>query len=75
MVSQNDMVCSSDALCVVENYIKIACNNKDERFGNGRFIRNYFEKVLMMQANRLSQYSKITNEMLSSIEIDDVLIE
>ena len=47
-------------------------NNKDQNFGNARFIRNFFEKVLTQQANRLASVANITNEMLSTIEISDV---
>ena len=41
-------------------------------FANGRDVRNLFERVLAMQANRLGQTASISNEMLRTIEEADV---
>ena len=45
---------------------------KDERFGNARFIRNAFEKIVQNQADRLAKQVTISNEELTIITIDDV---
>ena len=42
------------------------------RFGNGRGVRNLFEKVLTAQANRLAEKSKVTKDDLVLITRDDV---
>ena len=49
-----------------------AIAHKDENFGNGRFVRNIFEKVLQHQADRLASESNLTTEQLSSIEKEDL---
>ena len=45
---------------------------KDENFGNARFIRNTFEKIVQYQADRLARLSNISNDDLMIITIDDV---
>lgn len=45
-------------------------NPKD--FGNGRYVRNLFESVIMEQANRLSGLTDVTREDLMTITCDDV---
>ena len=47
--------------------------NKDKNFGNGRFVRNVFEKVIECQANRLASVGGINGEILSIIEAEDII--
>lgn len=54
------------------SYISVALYNKDEHFGNGRYVRNLFEKVIQNQANRLAKSDTISDEDLSIITIDDI---
>jgi predicted AlkP superfamily phosphohydrolase/phosphomutase len=51
-------------------------NKKSTDFGNGRFVRNVFEKAKMEQANRLvnMNYSEVTNEVLSTLTASDIVI-
>ncbi|MCL9981427.1 MAG: AAA family ATPase [Bacteroidia bacterium] len=49
-----------------------AYQNRDKTFGNGRFVRNTFEKVLENQANRVSKEKQITREMLQLITLEDL---
>lgn len=56
----------------VHSFINNKVMMKDERFGNARFIRNVFEKIVQNQADRLAQQSTINNEELTIITIDDV---
>lgn len=48
------------------------CENKPENYANARDVRNYFEKSLVNQADRLAKLDNITNEQLSTIELEDV---
>ncbi len=41
-------------------------------FANGRDVRNLFERVLAMQANRLGQAASVSSEMLRTLEEADV---
>lgn len=47
-------------------------SNKDRSFGNGRFVRNLFEKSLQNQAVRLSKQPHTTAEELSLITEQDL---
>ncbi|BCJ97767.1 AAA family ATPase [Anaerocolumna chitinilytica] len=42
-------------------------------FANARDVRNYYEKALVNQANRLSRVENVTDSMLFSIEYDDLV--
>lgn len=46
--------------------------NKDKNFGNGRLVRNLFEKAMEQQANRIAQAEKLTKELLTTIEAEDI---
>lgn len=45
---------------------------KQPQFGNGRYVRNIFEKSLNSQAMRLSRSSTMSTAELSSITADDI---
>ena len=61
-----------DAFEWMQQYIKRKVTTKDENYGNARFIRNTFEKVVQNQADRLARQSDISNEELTIITIEDV---
>lgn len=62
-----------DAFEWVHSFISNKVMMKDERFGNARFIRNVFEKIVQNQADRLASQTTICNEELTIITIDDVI--
>ena len=45
---------------------------KDEHFGNARFVRNIFEKVMENQASRLASSTDITEDKLRTILSEDI---
>ena len=45
---------------------------RGKNFANGREVRNFFEKAIMNQADRLYGISNPTDEQLSTIEIEDI---
>jgi len=61
-----------DAFEWMHSYIERRVMMKDNRFGNARFVRNAFEKIVQNQADRLAQQSTINNDELTIITIDDV---
>jgi len=69
----NDCYATEGAIEKAKEHISHAVENKDQNFGNARFIRNFFEKILMEQANRLAREKNLTNEMLARIEEADVI--
>ena len=46
--------------------------SKEENFGNGRGVRNCFEKLLEIQANRVVEISDILDKDLQTILAEDV---
>ena len=51
---------------------------KNRDFGNAREVRNYFEKVIKRQTNRLARtidYSNLDDDAIMRIETDDVLMD
>lgn len=47
-------------------------DSRDRTFGNGRLVRNLFEKTLENQANRLAVMSNLTDEGLTTLMLDDI---
>lgn len=50
-------------------------STRDKSFGNGRFVRNIFEKALEQQANRIAKESSLTKEILTTITDEDIEIK
>lgn len=48
-------------------------DHRDENFANGRTVRNFFEKAMVRQANRLAKKDEITNEELQSLILEDFI--
>ncbi len=61
-----------DADAFLKQALEDVVANKDKNFGNGRFVRNLFEKVVENQANRLSSVSHVSSEILATIEMEDI---
>lgn len=61
-----------DAFEKIQQYIQRQVAMRDERFGNARFIRNTFEKIVQNQADRLAKQASIDNDELTIITIEDV---
>jgi stage V sporulation protein K len=45
---------------------------RTKSFGNGRLVKNIFEKVIEGQANRLADISSISDEMMMTLQIEDI---
>jgi len=55
----------------------IAYNQRDERFGNARFIRNVFERAMSLHSERLADMADdlVTKEMLVTLNGNDLSFE
>ena len=56
---------------ISELFVKIVAN-KPHDFGNARFVRNLFERVVQAQANRLASIPDVTRNMLTEIKLEDI---
>ncbi|MBP5497777.1 MAG: AAA family ATPase [Muribaculaceae bacterium] len=71
-LKSSDYEMSEDAEVKACKIIADAHQRRNRKFGNGRYVRNLFEKMVQNQANRLSGISPITEEMLRTIAPDDI---
>lgn len=77
MCISSDMTIDKKGLEALEEYIDNLPNRRKEGFGNGREVRNIFEKVVQAQNNRiakeLSENKVLSKEDLMKIEVEDIL--
>lgn len=73
IAKKNDYKLSERAAKKIFMVIEDALRKKDDKFGNARYVRNLFEKIITQQANRITSESMITNDMLAQIEEIDVV--
>ena len=66
---------TQDAFLSVQGIIDQAVATKTPHFGNGRYVRNLFEKIVQKQSDRLAQMPHPTKEQLCIITEEDVRIE
>ncbi len=71
-VRQNQYKCTQGAAAALRRRIGEAVASRNSDFGNARFVRNLFEKVIESQAARLSGVAPLTAEMLEQISTADV---
>lgn len=64
--------CDKDVRASLRDVMKYAVDAKDKNFGNGRFVRNLFEKAIQRQAVRLSTVPAVTTEMLAELTLHDL---
>ena len=70
---KNDYEVTPEAQEKLKSLLENTVKNKDKNFGNGRFVRNLFEKTLEQQANRLSTIERPTLSQLKEIIPEDIL--
>jgi AAA+ superfamily predicted ATPase len=51
---------------------KVLYSARDRTFGNGRLVRNLFEKAVERQADRIASLVPLTDALLSTLEIADI---
>lgn len=56
----------------VLEYFTDKYNQRDESFANGREVRNYFERVVVNQANRLAMADGISGNDIATLTLEDV---
>ena len=74
MASENNVELSPEVDAKVRSILSRALTEKD--FGNGRFVRNMFERARMRQASRIVRLDpkSIDNKVLSTLEADDFIM-
>lgn len=67
-----DYCLTDEAKIKVFDLVELAYEQRDRSFGNGRYVRNTFEKAMERQANRVAGVSPLTKEILTTIIGDDI---
>lgn len=71
-MKKNEYNITPEALESLREKIKNTILHKDKNFGNARYVRNLFEKVLEQQAVRLANEIELTTESLQLITNEDI---
>lgn len=66
---------TKEAKIKLKSVFENAYSSRDKSFGNGRFVRNVFEKALEQQANRIAKERSLTKEILTTITDEDIEIK
>ena len=68
LVDKYDYVLNDSARVALQQTIAKAVREKDSHFGNGRYVRNLFEKTIERQANRLARVEHLGAVNISEID-------
>lgn len=68
----SNIVLHSEAKSKILKVVQTKYENRNETFGNARFIRNLFEKAYIHQADRLSNESNLDNDSLCVLLAEDI---
>jgi SpoVK/Ycf46/Vps4 family AAA+-type ATPase len=67
------MTIIKDARNLLADFFALTWQSKTKNFGNGRFVRNFYESLLQIQSNRVATLSEITEDDLLTFTLDDVM--
>ena len=76
MIKDAGLILTNSALSKVSEIFSTVWSSKDEYFGNGRFVRNFFNDCVSRQANRLVSLpsNNVNESTLNTIDIDDIVV-
>ena len=74
MCKKSGLTATKDTRDLVLKHFEEEYTNRDETFANGREVRNFFEKAVVNQANRLAIESNIDDEDVSTLTAEDVML-
>ena len=74
MSNKNGYKLSDDANSELKKLITVIYDNKTENFANARIIRNMFESVIQIQANRVIEIKSPSKDELQDITVEDINI-
>ncbi len=69
---KSDMFLSETAEKYVKEFFTKRVEFKPENYANARDVRNFFEKAIVNQANRLAAFDNINDDQLSTLELEDL---
>lgn len=72
MCKKSGLTATQDARDLVLKHFEKEYANRNETFANGREVRNFFEKAVVNQVNRLAQESYIDDEDVATLTAEDI---
>ena len=69
---KNEYTMNAETERYLFNRLEYIVEHKDRNFGNARYVRNVFEKVIQNQANRISHRHNLGKDELTLINIEDI---
>lgn len=63
---------NAEAEAYLRQSLEKSVKNKPKNFGNARYVRNFFEHAVTVQANRISHLANPTDDDLSIFTLDDL---
>lgn len=72
MVKKHEYTVSDEVKQFIINKFRNVVAEKPKDFGNARYVRNLFERVVQSQANRLAKESNLSKGILTEITIEDI---
>lgn len=75
MCKKSGLTATKDTRDLVLKHFEEEYTNRDETFANGREVRNFFEKAVVNQANRLANEAYLNDEDVSTLTAEDVIVE
>lgn len=74
MCKKSGLAATQDARDLVLKHFEGEYANRDETFANGREVRNFFERAVVNQANRLALESNIDDDVVSTLTMNDIVL-
>ncbi|MGC9504411.1 AAA family ATPase [Baaleninema sp.] len=65
---------TSEARSILLNGLTELYENRDKNFGNGRLVRNIFEKTIEKQSSRLVKLSNVTKAEMLQLKTEDIAL-
>ena len=72
---KNQYALSEEAEKWLDPALRVWTRDRDRKFGNGRYVRNLFEKAIERHATRVSKIANPTPEQLKTLEMQDIGIK
>lgn len=74
MCKKSGLIATENARDLVLKHFEEKYANRNETFANGREVRNFFEKAVVNQANRLALELNVDDEDVSTLTAEDVML-
>jgi SpoVK/Ycf46/Vps4 family AAA+-type ATPase len=75
LCKQHHYHCPPETSQMVRKHLIQLHKERDEHFGNGRTVRNLFERSIRKMASRIAPITPVTHELLTHIQPQDIIEE